>query len=89
MGWDTTHTDGWMLKAEVQLLFAEALIVDDAANMRFPAWDTTAAAALTTNRNIGRISVQHCATDFHICRITIVNQTEVVCDKDMSKSEKL
>ena len=52
------------LQGGVQLLFAEALIVDDAANLRFPAWDTTAAAALTTNRNIERISAQHCTTDF-------------------------
>ena len=75
------------LKAGVQLLFAEAgLIVYDAANLRFPAWDTTAAAALTTNRNIGCIIVQQCAIDFHTCCIT-VHQTEVVCDKDMSKGK--
>ena len=44
-----------MEDAKVQVLFAEALIVD-AASLRFPAWDiTAAAAALTTNRNTGRM----------------------------------
>ena len=51
-----TH-DGEIGNAKVQLLFDVSLIVD-AAVLRFQAWDTAAAAALTTNRNSEQIAMQ-------------------------------